>query len=254
MISAEIDMRKLERDLRKAASAFGEENQTAIARWGVAVCRRLVVTTQAWGDDKKAKDKQDGSILKDINRAVFSVSKMALINQLRTGKLGGLTINGNLVIFDSGRVLKTAQEVNRWVDSNRTDYRGRVRRMSDNQKAVAPESAIRAAAKIRSKQSGKAKGAWIGAGQEIGRHQKSGSRITIGKNFASYAHKFKSGGSARMQKSTWDPIGIIINSVKYVSSSHVLKKSDMQKALNDAGKLTIKEYEKRIESRLKKLK
>lgn len=101
---------------------------------------------------------------------------------------------------------------------------------------------------------GKAKGGWIGAGVAIGAKAKSGSRITIGKNIANYAHKFKSGGTASIKRSVWHPFGKITNNVAHVSTDYVLKKSDAKNAITYGALKTIKWYEKAIRAKLKKAK
>jgi hypothetical protein len=251
MIKGEVDLYELERSLKKTADAFGDSNQTAIARWGVATCRRLVKETQAWGDNSKAKKKQENAILKDANRAIYAVSKPIVVKHLQSGKMSGLVINGELIIFRPNQLLKTAQDVNDWIDMHRTSRKGRVPNMNNNLKGIAAESTLRAALRERNKRAGKAKGAWIGAAQDIAKGQKEGSRITIGKNVASYAHKFSGGGSARITKSSWSPVGILTNNVPYVSNPHVLKKSAMQEALQDGAEKTLKWYKKAMNAKLK---
>lgn len=244
-------MKELERSLLKTAATFGEANETGIARWGVAVCRRLVTVTQAWGDGKDAKKKQENAMMKDANRAVFAVSKPNVVRMLQTGKMSGLIINGEFVKFDRHQLLRDAQAINDWIDLHRTDRKGRVPRLKPSLKGVCAESHLKAAMRIRYKRAGKAKGGWVGAGQEIARFQKKGSRITIGKNHASYSHKWKGGGRAVMRKDVWSPEGELINAYKHASNEHVLKKSDMDKAIADAARNTITWYEKALNGRLK---
>ena len=255
MISPSIDTKELGKSLARMSADFGESNEAAIARWGVATCRRLIVTTQAWGDGSKAKKTQEGAIMKDANRAVYSISRNnKLVRRIKQRAVTGLVIGGELALFSPRRNLTTVQEVNDFIDINRTTRTGRVARLNSQSKGIAPATVFNAAVKIRKKRAGVAKGGWIGAGISIGKKQRKGSRITIGKNIANYAHKFKSGGTSRMTRSVWHPSGDIINNVSYVSSEHVLRSSDSKQAINDGGKMTIKWYEKAIESKLKRRK
>ena len=254
MISSKIDNEELAKQLNRVAADFGESNETAIARWGVATCRKLIVFNQSWGDGKEAKKRQEGAITKDANRAVYSISRNnKLVRKIKQRSVTGLVIAGELALFTPARNLGTVQEVNAFIDANRNN-RGRVRRLNSQSKGIAPATVFNAAIKIRKKRAGVAKGGWIGAGISIGKKQRKGSRITIGKNVAGYAHKFKSGGASRMIRSQWSPQGDIINNVPYVSDEHVLKTSDAKRAINDGGKMTIKWYEKAIESKMKRRK
>ena len=254
MISGDIDTRELNRQMMRLASDFGESNESAICRWGVAVARDLVKRTQAWGDNTDAKKKQENAIKKDANRAVFSVSKGAYVNGVARGKLSGLVINGELVTFTPDRILKSPKEVNDFIDVNRTDRRGRVPRIKAQLKGIASSAHVNAALRIRNRRAGIAKGGWIGAGKSIGAKQRKGSRITIGKNVAGYAHKFKDGGTSSLQRSVWSPVGQIINNVDHVSTDHVLKRKDAINAINEGGRMTLKWYESAIKAKLKRRK
>jgi len=88
------------------------------------------------------------------------------------------------------------------------------------------------------------------AGQLIGRFQRAGSRLTIGKNISSYSHKHKSGGTASMRRNTWNPEGSITNLFEHAGFSRVLKPSAMQKAITDGGRNTITWYERAMQGRL----
>jgi hypothetical protein len=124
--------------------------------------------------------------------------------------------------------------------------------MKRNKKGIASSAVLTRALRIRFKNSGSAKGAWIGAGQTIASKQRKGARITIGKNVAGYAHKFKGGGTAQLTRSEWNPIGKITNNIPYVSTDYVLKKSDAIDAINQGGRMTIKWYQSAMAARLKR--
>lgn len=254
MISAQLDTRSLARQMMAMAKDFGDSNETAIARWGVATCRELAKGTQAWGDNTDAKKHQEEAIKKDANRAVYSVSKATYVNGVASGKLSGLVINGSLVTFTPDRILKTPEEVNKFIDRKKTGKNKRVYQVKRTERGITSQAAMNKALRIRFKNAGKAKGAWIGAGIAIGAKQRKGSRITIGKNVAGYAHKFKGGGTAQLLRSQWNPIGKIINNIPYVSTEYVLKRSDSMDAINEGGRATLKWYEKAMAAKLKRKK
>jgi hypothetical protein len=141
MLSANVDTLGIARQMRALAKDFGESNESAICRWGVATCRDLTKRTQAWGDDTKAKEKQITAIKKDANKAVFVVDRKTYVNGVASGKLSGLVINGELVTFTPDRILKTPQEVADFIDLNRTNRQGRVPTMKRNMKQKAAGSA-----------------------------------------------------------------------------------------------------------------
>ena len=254
MLTADVDPLGIARQMRALAKDFGESNESAIARWGVSTCRNLVQETQAWGNDTQAKKKQEDAIRKDVNRAVYSVTQKTYVNGVASGKLSGLVINGSLVTFTPDRILKNKQEVLDFVNLNRTNRKNRVPTMKRNMKAIADAKSVNEAIAMKTKRAGIAKGGWIGAGKTIGARQRKGSRITIGKDVAGYAHKFQTGGTATLQRDVWNPIGKIINNVSYVSTDYVLKKSDAADAINTGGRMTIKWYESAMAAKLKRKK
>lgn len=252
MIKTDIDTKGLERQLMSMAKDFGESNEAAICRWGVHTCRDLVKRTQAFGVGTEARKKQKDAIAKDINGAVFGVSKATYVNGVASGKLSGLVINGELITFTPDRILKTAQEVIDFVDRNRTGKNRRVYQMARMRKGIAPIKEITSAIGIKLRRAGIAKGAWIGAGKAIAAKQRKGSRIAMGGGIAGYAEKFKDGGTAQLTRKQWNPIGKIINNVPYVSSEYVLKKRDATKAINEGGKTMKSWYEAVMAARLKR--
>jgi hypothetical protein len=135
---------------------------------------------------------------------------------------------------------KTPQEVVDFIDVNRTNRQGRVPTMKRNMKGITSRPSFNEAIRIKARKAGTAKGGWVGAGKAIGAKQRKGSKITISKDVAGYAHKFQTGGTATLQRDTWNPIGKIINNVSYVSTDYVLKASDASNAINTGGRMTIK--------------
>jgi len=253
MIQGQIDLKKLERSLVSTAAAFGEANETGISRWGVAVCRGLVKETQAWGDSKKSGDpkkKQQQAIIKDGRRAFVVVKNPNLVKKLEEKKLFGLATANGVFTFRPHQQMTDSKNVNDFINYNRTTRSNRVPKLPPGVVCVTSEKVFMKAMRERFDMIGQAKGGWIGAGQEIQKHQKVGSRIAIGKNFAAYTHKFSNKGSATLIKNQWNPSGILTNSVDYVGTEYVLKKSAMMKALKDGAENTIKWYKVAMTKRL----
>jgi len=251
-LKATVDTRDLMRQINRRAKQFGESNQTAVARWGVATCRALIKDTQVWGTGAAARKKQEGAISKDANRAVFSVTKPHIIRKVKDKSIRRAFIKGEMIEFTPDRILTTPQEVIDFIDVNRTSRKTRVPKMSSSVKGIATADSVNEAIKIKAESAGKAKGGWVGGGMEIGRGQKEGSRITIGKNFAGYAHKHAHLGTGRIIKSVWSPSGILTNKVAHVSSEHVLKKKDIMGAVNQGGRRTRSWYNSALKAKLAK--
>jgi len=253
MVHGEIDIKELERSLVRVAAAFGEANETGISRWGVGVCRGLVKETQAWGDSSKIGDpkkKQQQAMMKDGRRAFVVIKDPLLVKKLNQKKLDGIQTSNGLLTFRPHQQMTDSKNVNDFIDMNRTTRSNRVPKLPPGVVCVTSEKVFMKAMRERFKMIGQAKGGWIGAGKEIQKHQKVGSRIAIGKNFAAYTHKFSNKGSATLIKNQWNPTGILTNSVDYVGTEYVLKKSAMMKALKDGAENTIKWYETAMRKRL----
>ena len=255
MISADVDLKELERSLVSTAAMFGEANETGIARWGVAVCRRLITVTQPWGENaKKAKEAEQKAMLKDVNRAFVVVTDPKLVRRLKAGKLGGLHVKGVFHEFRPHQQIKTGAGVNLFVEANRKGSKMHVPKLGPGMRCITTGAAVKSAMVVRNKRVLKGKGGWIGAGLGIAKFQKAGSRLTIGKNVGGVAHKWKAGGTAGMKKDTWNPEGTLANNFKHVSESYVLKPGDIEKAISDGAKNTITWYEKAMNGRLNRKK
>ena len=256
MISAHVDMKELTDSLTWAAAQFGECNEAGIARWGVATCRRIIKETQVWGDGKEAKATHENAMIRDVKRVAVVVQDPKLARRVTRKNLTGLSIRGEQWKFTPQQNLTTAKGLNDWIDLHRSKKSGRPPKsgLKNGRKAVTTGKVVISAMNQRFKRIGKAKGGWIGAGQAIGAHQKKGSRITIGKNVAGYAHKWKSGGSSSMKRDVWSPEGTMVNNVKHADDPHVLRPGQAEKAVADAARNTITWYEKTLQGRLNRKK
>lgn len=252
MITADVDLKELANSLAWASAQFGECNETGIARWGVATDRRLIKETQVWGDGKQAKTTHENAMIRDVKRVAIIVQDPKLVRRVMKKSLTGLSANGKQWNFTPQQNLTTARGLNDWIDLHRSKKSGRPPKagLKPGVMCITTGKVAIASMRERFKRIGKAKGGWVGAGQAIGAHQKTGSRITIGKNVAGYAHKWKSGGSASMKRDVWSPEGTMINHVKHSNDPHVLKPGEVEKAIADAARNTIKWYKKALNGRL----
>lgn len=234
MLTARIDERKLQADLRKAAKAFGESGNQGVVRWSIQVCRELARQTQAWGADRgKSLGKQIGAIRGDAKNVVIIVQDA---NLPKSGR----------------RVITSASALNDWIEINRTRRRARTAKLPDEEKRICSVETFEDAMRIRTAKAGMAKGAWIGAGMDIAMRQTGTGKINIGKNYIGWAHRHKTRGRGTVQKAPWSPSATMANNLNYASDKSVLSDARIKRAVMWGLKNTIKWYEKATEAKLKK--
>ncbi len=244
MLKADVDIAKLTRSLKAASKAFGETGAQAIVRWGVQCGRELATQTQAWGRTRYGKTKgtgattwakgaQEGAMLADAYNVISIVPTVGPRNK---------------------KGLRDSAAVNDWIELNRTRRRSRTAKIPISERKVCTEKVFKKAMKERFKRAGMAKGGWLGAGMAMAKHQRGAGRITIGKNYMSFAQKHSRFGSARAPMNSFSPVGHLTNSVKHVASSHVLSPTAIREASGWSLKATIKWYNKAISYNLNKLK
>ena len=220
MTKAKFDLPRMERSLKRFARDFGDNNAQAIARWGVQTCRELAGSSQVFGKTAKAKTQQWNSIEAGMNTIINIIDRP-----------GRRTV----------RLLTSVAEVSGWIDSNR-GKRGRTRSVPIEQRPFVTAALVRRTLLARRKRAGIAKGGWLGAGQDIAQAQKGTDRISIGKNFLGYAQKHSKYGNATRPREGWSSFALLSNRAGHSASSHVLKRSHAQSAIDWGLKKTITWY------------
>lgn len=249
MIQAEFDIPKLQKSLEKAMNAFGDTNTQAVARWSVQVGRELAVSTQVYGKSK-TRQKQEWAIESDARNVIFPVES---IRPSRTGKTVRATHKGKSFNWPQDRVLKSESEINEWIEMNRTRRRGRTPKLPFPELAICDAKLFQKALKGRFAKAGMAKGAWLGAANDAARMQTGAQRISIGKNFLSYAQKHASGGDAKMQKGGgFRPIAELINKRAHSGDPHVLSKAEISRSIGFGLQKTIRWYRAAAKKALEK--
>jgi len=243
VVTAKFDLPALERSLKKAAKAFGETSAQAVIRWGVSVCRDLAVQTQVFGKRKGGRPKSSykpGEKIEDkqINSLMAGAMNVLLI----VPKVGAANAKG----------LRSAGEVNNWIESNR-GKRGRTPKLPLDQRRVCTQSVFDSAFKQRIALAGIAKGAWLGAGMELSKHEAGTARIGVGKNFLGYTQKHASRGHAVPAKSGFSPVAILENKAAHSASSWVLNNSSKRDAVAFGARKTITWYRKALKAKLDKV-
>jgi len=231
VVTAKFDLPALERSLKKAAKAFGETSAQAVIRWGVSVCRDLAVQTQVFGQTK-TKAKQENAITAGAMSVVLIVPKVGASNK---------------------KGLHSPEGVNAWIESTRGKNGRTPKNMPLSERKVCTEATFKKAMRDRFKLAGIAKGAWIGAGQDIAKHQTGQDRIAIGKNFLAYSQKHASRGHGIPAKSGFSPVAVLENKAAHSASSWVLKDSSKRSAVAFGARKTITWYRKALKAKLDKV-
>jgi len=248
MIKAEIDQSKLERSLKRFGKQLGETNAQAVIRWSVQVCRELAMETQVWGK-VKTKQYQIKAMRNDAYNVLFVASKMIKAER----RPGYYTIKNNkFLYFPPERVLKSASEVNDWIEVNRTRRGSRTAKLAFENKKVCSQAHFNKAMAARNKKAGMAKGAWLGAGNDIARAQVGSEKENIGRNFLSYTQKHQKWGDAKKPADGWKPVAGITSKLAYSGKSNVLARSAMTKAIKFGLRKTVKFYAKTLAANDKK--
>lgn len=205
--------------------------------------------TQAWGKSQ-TRAKQEGAILGD------SLNVLIVVERLKPTKKTGYNCEnrGKSYFVSRNRVLLSPEDVNAWIEINRTRRNARTAKLPVEERRVCDAATHRKAMRIRYRAAGMAKGGWIGAGRDIARGQTGMDKVDIGSNFLSYTQKHAHFGSAVKPVDGWKPTASITNSVAHTASSHVLSKQGSAKAINFGLKKSVKFYQSALRAIDKKQK
>lgn len=224
-VDAKFDMAELTSSLLRFGKKFGETTNQAICRWSVQTCREMAFQTQIWGRSQTQK-KQHAAIWQDVWNVVYRVQNIP-----RGSK--------------SDKFLHSADEILQWMKDNPGKGK-RTKWLPIEQRKASTMPIIRKAIKMKLYMSGMAKGGWIGAGNDIARHQKGTHREKIGKNFLGYAQKHARFGSAKKPSRRMKPYALISNRVGHTVLPYVLSNSADKKAIRMGLKNTLKYYKRAI--------
>jgi hypothetical protein len=231
VVTAKFDIPKLEKSLKKAAKKFGDTTAQAVTRWGIQVCRELAVSTQVYGKSK-TRDKQISAIIADAYNVLL----------VTDGNVGSRNKRG----------LFSPEEVNDWIDLNRTRRRARTAKLPHSERKYCTRTVFDAAIKIRSVRAGMAKGGWLGVGMDLAKGQTGAQRINIGKNFLGYAQKHSAFGEGNPARTGWTPRAVLHNQSAHSASNYVLSNSEREKAIGWGLKKTLTWYRTALRKSLEK--
>jgi len=243
MIELKID-RDVKGLLRQLARDFGEDSDQATARLAVSAGREMATVTPPRGNSKKVIQ---GAIERDARRALVVVGIPAYFAHLqREGSRARMRFRNRWQPVRPDQLERSPARINSHIEQLR-NRRGRIPRgLSLDRRLITTLASFRNVMRIRRKLAGTTKGGWIGAGQRAGRFQRGGDRVTIGKNFMSWAQKWAKLGRASRQGRE-----IILHN-QSVAAAHLGDVGAADQAVDRSWKKTIAWYKRAIKARERK--
>lgn len=236
-IKATVNMPRMKAKLNKLSKEFGDTHEQAVVRLMVSAARNLAFETEAWGK-VGTKKKQEIAIMRGITNVV---------NIVTPKHLQSLKKKGAVTVIESG------SDLSEYVNGLRGKD-GMTARMTKDMRAYTSEAVVKQCFTIRRKLAGIAKGGWLGAGMKASQMQTGGEKISIGKNFLSYAQKFARFGKVAMRGGILTKrFGILYNTAKHAGKKRVLTNTGIETAKNQASIAVVKWYKAAIKSRKAKL-
>lgn len=213
----------------------------------VQFAREQTFSTQAFGPSGKAKKQQFDAIEAGIN-SVITVAESFKANRKSVACL----ISGQWRAIPAERFSEDVETLNAWVESNRTRRRGRTAKIPPQKRMVTTARTMKKLVARRRLLAGIAKGGWIGAGREAAKFQTGGDRITIGKNFFSYAQKHAHYGRAKKSGGPLSPSITLHNTARHTASRNVVAPTQVAKNLVWAKRKTLTWYNRAAKRALDK--
>lgn len=233
-----MDSIDLTEKIKDYARLVGETSEQATVRYGVATARNLAQFTEP----KKSSVKSRKLSAITTMLRVCTPRPTRLINRLKSGKeqrarFGRLWFN-----VDPSRIVDSANELWNIIENHREGKDGNTRYLAPQNKYFCKDSDFNKVVRKRALLWGAAKGAWIGAGKAVSRFQSGLSRIDIGRNFISWAHKHTDKGTGSVTGKGHKTVITLTNKTAGGASERGLSKSDTDLALSVARRSVLKYY------------
>lgn len=229
-VKAQINMQQLARSLKTMAKKYGDDQDQAVSRLAVSVGRQMAIETQAFGVNSRKK--QEGAIEAGMRVACWVMENAAFKEIAKNPEKA------------RGIIVVSVSELDEKLEKLR-DKKGHVKAQPQGQKLIVSKSVFNQCLKLRKKRAGKAKGAWLGAGEKAAGKQKGNNKITIGKNFMSYAQKFAHRGNARFSGGLLSSKTCTLeNTYPYTKLKRVVSDAARNNSLQIATEKTLKWYKK----------
>lgn len=238
-----VDMRDVGTTLDIFAESVGETTEQATVRLAVGVARGLAEYTQP--RTLKTKGKRKAKAAATMRRVVEPVEPK-FFTALKRGRYKRIKIGLEWVEVDPRRMLESVQDVWDVVERNRDKATGKTRKLNPSEKYLCRRSVFNKVATKRERLWGVAKGSWIGAGQSAAKKQKGLDRISIGKNFLSWAQRHADKGQSVQVGEDHNTAIILGSRAKSLAGNGALSNGDIDRAIKNARRGMFKYYAARL--------
>ena len=241
-VKAKLDERKMKSFRKK----FGETSNQALIRLAVDVAKDAAVLTEPKGKSKK-------QIVKNIisgARVNIAAIPARQFNQISKKKSPWFRFSKGGVSLSRAQILESPGEINGFIERNR-NKKGRVRRLSQNQKAICKTGDMNKVLVKRKKLAGVTKGSWLGAGIKLSRKSKGSHPARVGKNFMAFAQKHKDRGTAKFRaRILGKSEAFLISNAPATKDVKIFSKRDAKEAIRRAWKKVLNYYRREVRARV----
>jgi hypothetical protein len=184
----EVDMGDVGVSLDRFAHRVGETTEQATVRYGVAAARSLAEATEPKRSTAGSRKKKAAATM----RRVVEPMGARDFNKLAKQKKPRVKLGGQWVPLRNRGLIHSVRDLWSIIEIHRVN--GKTKKLPPTERYICKQADFNKVVRSRTKLWGAAKGAWIGAGQDVARRQSGMNRISIGKNFLSWAQKHASKG------------------------------------------------------------
>ena len=236
----EVDVSDVGEKLHMLAEEINETSTQSTVRLGVGAARALAQATEPRKSTVGSRKKKAAAAM----RRVVEPMGARDFNKLRKQAKPRVKLGGQWYAFDKRRLIEDDRQLWRVIENNRVN--GKTKKRPPQTRYICKQATFNKVATRRAKLWGAAKGAWIGAGQEIARREKGIDRLSIGKNFLSWTQKHTRKGSGKqVGKGDWTT-AILQNNTTGAAKNEGLSRSSVMKALHLGRKATFGYYRARL--------
>lgn len=192
-MNIEVDMGDVGVSLDVWGREVGETTEQVTIRYGVAVARQLAEFTAPVGKRKPSAEKLRRMASGAMRRVIEPLDSRHF-NKLKRAKRPRAKIDGKWIEVKRGQFIEGDRNIWAIVEAHRIG--GKTRDLKPEERYICKRPEFNRVRQRRTKLWGAAKGAWIGAGQQIAKQQEGMQRINIGKNFLGWTHRHANKGRA----------------------------------------------------------
>ena len=238
----EVDVSDVGEKLHMLAEEINETSTQSTVRLGVGAARALAQATEPRKSTVGSRKKKAAAAM----RRVVEPMGARDFNKLRKQAKPRVKLGGQWYPLDKRNLIDDDRQLWRIIEGNRVN--GKTKKRPPGFRYICKQATFNKVATRRAKLWGAAKGAWIGAGQDIARTQKGLNRINIGKNLLGWAHHHARKGRGRVAVSNFRAEVTLVNNTTGAAKSDGLPQKRISDALHKARKLMWNYYRERLRS------